>query len=204
MDFLPVALDFSRPTFLVVGTVEPRKAHRQVVDAFDLLWQSGSDLNLVIVGKQGWMVDDLAERIRDHGEMGKRLFWLEEISDDALDRLYESSTCLLAPSYGEGFGLPLIEAAMKNLPILARDIPVFREVVGDHAAYFEANVPGDLASAIRTWLVEYQAGIYPRPNGIRFVSWQEAAVALAEKLLHHCGRLPEPSRRTCSAALANA
>ena len=57
------------------------------------------------------------------------MLWLEGISDEYLDKVYAASTCLIAASEGEGFGLPLIEAAQHKLPIIARDIPVFREVV---------------------------------------------------------------------------
>ncbi|HWJ96329.1 MAG TPA: glycosyltransferase, partial [Telluria sp.] len=97
-----------RPSFLMVGTVEPRKGHTQSLAAFELLWEQGVDVNLVIVGKQGWMMDALAERMAGHPEKGRRLFWLAGISDEMLLRLYASSTALLSPSEGEGFGLPLI------------------------------------------------------------------------------------------------
>ncbi|MDD1650662.1 MAG: glycosyltransferase family 4 protein, partial [Methylococcaceae bacterium] len=141
-----------RPSFLMVGTLEPRKGHAQVLDAFEQLWQEGSDVNLVIVGKQGWMVDKLVERLCAHPELDQRLFWLDGISDEYLERVYAASTCLIAASYGEGFGLPLIEAAQHKLPIIARDIPVFREVGGEHALYFVGNAPEALAQAVNNWL----------------------------------------------------
>ena len=62
----------SRPSFLTVGTLEPRKGHRQTLAAFELLWAQQIDVNLVFVGKKGWMVDDLASLINDHAELGKR------------------------------------------------------------------------------------------------------------------------------------
>lgn len=76
----------SRPTILMVGTVEPRKGHAQTLAAFELLWERGIDVNLVVVGKQGWMVETVAERMKNHPELGKRLFWLAGISDEMLDR----------------------------------------------------------------------------------------------------------------------
>ena len=118
----------ARPAILVVGTVEPRKAHDQIVAAFDLLWRDGVDANLVIVGKQGWMMESLAKCLRAHPERGKRLWWFEELPDDALERLYRDATGLVIASRGEGFGLPIVEAARHGLPVLARDLPVFREV----------------------------------------------------------------------------
>ena len=116
------------------------------------------------------MVDDLVRRIQRHRELGKRLFWLNGISDAYLDEVYAASTCLLAPSEGEGFGLPLIEGARHKLPILARDLPVFREVAGDHAAYFSGLDPQDLATVIRDWLSLSRAGRQPR--GMRLANCQ--------------------------------
>ncbi|MFZ2159654.1 MAG: glycosyltransferase, partial [Bradyrhizobium sp.] len=134
-----------RPSFLMVGTVEPRKGYLQTIDAFSRLWADGIDVNLVIVGTEGWkgLPDEMRrdiprtiECLRSHPERQRRVFWLEGISDDYLEKVYAASTCLIAASFGEGFGLPLIEAAQHGLPIIARDIPVFREVAREHAFYF--------------------------------------------------------------------
>lgn len=164
-----------RPSFLMVGTLEPRKGYTQVLDAFEQLWQSGVELNLVMVGKQGWMVDLLAERLRIHAEYNSRLFWLEGISDEYLERIYANSSCLIAASYGEGFGLPLIEAAQNKLPIIARDIPVFREVAGMHAFYFGSEDASDLANSIRQWLEQYEQGAHPLSENMPWLTWKESA-----------------------------
>ena len=167
-----------RPSFLMVGTLEPRKGHKQVLDGFERLWQSGIDANLVVVGKQGWMVEALVERVRAHGELGSRLFWLEGISDEYLEKVYAASTCLIAASYGECFGLPLIEAAQHQLPIIARDIPVFREVAGDHAFYFNAGNAGELADALIQWLSLYKAGQHPKSEEMPWLTWEESSKQL--------------------------
>ncbi|WP_321927969.1 glycosyltransferase family 4 protein [Paraburkholderia guartelaensis] len=172
----------ARPTFLMVGTLEPRKGHAQVLNAFEQLWAGGVDTNLVIVGKRGWMMDALANRIQSHPERDRRLFWLESISDEYLERVYEASDCLMAASTGEGFGLPLIEAARHGLPIMARDIPVFREVAGEHACYFEADEASELADAIRKWLACKEAGTTVLSTGMPFLSWQQSAAMLAQKV----------------------
>lgn len=172
-----------RPSFLMVGTLEPRKGHAHVLDAFERLWRSGTDVNLVIVGKQGWMVERLVERLRSHRELGKRLFWPESISDEYLEKVYAASTCLVAASYGEGFGLPLIEAAQHRLPIIARDIPVFREVAGDHAYYFDATTPEGLAQSLKSWLDLYRQGIHPASDGMPWLTWKESAARLINVIL---------------------
>jgi glycosyltransferase involved in cell wall biosynthesis len=171
-----------RPTFLTVGTIEPRKGQAQTLGAFELLWKEGVDVNLVIVGKQGWLVDSLVRDIRQHSELNKRLFWLEGISDEYLDKVYAVSTCLIAASYGEGFGLPLIEAAQHKLPIIARNIPVFREVAGEHAFYFSANNGKGLASTVRGWLSHNADKRAPLSEGMRFLTWKQSA----ERLMQHC------------------
>lgn len=168
----------AKPTFLMVGTVEPRKGHAQVLPAFEHLWAQGKDVNLVVVGKQGWMVETLVEKLRSHPELGRRLFWLEGISDEYLEKVYAASTCLIAASEGEGFGLPLIEAAQHRLPIIARDIPVFREVAGEHAYYFNGLSSEDLASTVAEWLRLYSEGLHPVSDNMPWLTWKESAEQL--------------------------
>lgn len=172
-----------RPSFLMVGTLEPRKGHGQVLEAFEHLWRMGTDVNLLIVGKQGWMVDELVLRLRNHQELNQRLYWLEGISDEYLEAVYAISTCLIAASYGEGFGLPLIEAAQHKLPIIARDIPVFREVAGGHAYYFDTSSSDDLATSIHTWLEQYDRDAHPKSEAIRPLSWGDSAQRLLNIIL---------------------
>jgi glycosyltransferase involved in cell wall biosynthesis len=177
-----------KPTLLVVGTLEPRKAHAQVLAACEQLWQDEQqsnpeqDVNLVIVGKPGWRVDDIVAALAEHPQRNIRLFWWQECDDTTLNRLYQTSSGLLAASYDEGFGLPLIEAARHRLPILARDIPVFREVAGEHADYFSADTPEQMASAIADWLKRFAAGEAPSSAELPWQTWQISARQLAEHL----------------------
>ena len=173
-----------RPSVLMVGTIEPRKGHEQAFAAFDLLWNAGFDANLVIVGRLGWMMDDLAHRLRGHGERGRRLLWCEGVDDVMLERIYAKATVLLAPSRGEGFGLPLIEAARHGLPLIVRELPEFREVAGAHASYFTGTSAEDLADAIRRWFVLRDRGQAPDSAGITWSSWDESTKALLDVVLH--------------------
>ncbi len=172
-----------RLTFLMVGTIEPRKGHSQTLHAFKKLWSEGIDINLVIVGKEGWMTHDLINQLNHDSERGNRLFWFENISDEYLKKIYALSVCLIAASLGEGFGLPLIEAAQLGLPIIARDIPVFKEVAGQHALYFNGKKPDDIANIIKSWLKLYQENAHPKPNGIPWVSWRDSSHELKKQLL---------------------
>lgn len=173
----------SAPTVLMVGTVEPRKGHTQALNAFDLLWQNSVEVNLVIVGNHGWNVAALAKQLDAHPELGQRLFWLKGISDKYLNKVYAASAVLLAASLGEGFGLPLIEAAQRQLPIIARDLPVFREVAGDRAFYFGGEQPEQLAAAIEKWLALYQNGDIPSSANMPWLTWSESTQQLLNVIL---------------------
>lgn len=170
----------ARPSLLMVGTVEPRKGHAQALAAFDLLWQQGVDANLVIVGKHGWMVDALAERLKGHAENGHRLFWLAGISDEMLLEVYQASNALLAASEGEGFGLPLIEAAQHQMPIIARKLPVFEEIAGEHAFWFDGLQAQDLAGALKTWIDLFHAGKAPDSRNMPWLTWEQSAEELKQ------------------------
>jgi len=168
---------------LMVGTVEPRKGHNQALAAMERLWAGGEETRLVIVGKQGWMVESLAERLQAHAERGHRLFWLKQVSDEMLLELYRIASALLAASEGEGFGLPLLEAARQGAAIIARDIAVFREIVGEHAFYFSGTGARELAEALRTWLALYRRGEQLRSNGLRGLTWKESVDQLLQMVL---------------------
>jgi len=181
-----------RPTFLMVSTVEPRKGYLQALSAFTLLWERGADVNLAIVGKEGWQglpdasrrtIPETVMRLRAHPEAGRRLAWLDDASDEFLDEVYAASTCLIAASEGEGFGLPLIEAARHDLPILCRDLPVFREIAGDHASYFAGLKPEDLADAVEHWLGLRREGRHPRSTGMPRQTWARSAGELLRAIL---------------------
>ena len=172
-----------RPTFLMVGTVEPRKGQAQTLAAFDFLWQAGVDVNLVVVGKKGWHVDALTKKMSNHTELDQRLFWLNGVSDEYLEKVYAASTCLIAASEGEGFGLPLIEAAQHQLPIIARDIPVFKEVAGEYAFYFDGLQPEVLANTIQTWLDLNQKGQVPESKNMTWLTWKQSTEQLLSILL---------------------
>lgn len=168
------------PYFLMVGTVEPRKGHAQALRAFESLWKGGLNMQLVFVGRQGWKVERLCRQIRSHPEFGKKLLWLDNCGDEMLGLAYDGAACLLAPSTAEGFGLPVIEAAARGVPLILRDLPVFQEIAGIHAFYFHGETPGDLARAISSWLKLYKLNRHPLPAGIKIQTWRESASAIFE------------------------
>ncbi len=184
-DIIVLHYDKSKPTLLMVGTVEaPRKGYDDALTAMEKIWAKGIIINLIIVGREGWLSHHLIRRISRHPQLNRHLFWLKHASDGILNNLYGECTALLAASLAEGFGIPLIEAAHHGLPIIARDIPVFREVCGEHAFYFPNTNADDLADCIQQWLLLWTKGAIPISSGMRHLSWEQSAKKLLDLIIH--------------------
>lgn len=147
---LSSALDRPDHSFLCVGTLEPRKNIGVVLDAFDEVWREKGDVSLVLIGRAGWLCEDLLSRMRSHSERGRKLFWFDDVNDADLALAYGRSGTLIFPSIVEGFGLPLVEALCQGLPVIASDIPVFREIAGSHIRYFDPMNAVSLANVLRS------------------------------------------------------
>ena len=179
----PAGIEFTRaPMFLMVGTIEPRKGHDFVLDAFDACWAEGMDLQLCFIGRQGWMCEACVDRIRKHPEHGRRLHFLENASDAVLTSCYRQSAAIINASAGEGYGLPLVEAARQGLPVLASDLPVFREVCGEGALYFSREVPLHLIECIRRYMRLKETGRLPDQTLIQQQTWEESARSLLDAI----------------------
>lgn len=138
---------------LMVGTIEPRKGHAEVLAAFEILWTKGYSGGLVIAGAVGWDSRRLKQRIRDHPAFGSRLYWVERPADQILAGLYASCTGVLLASHAEGFGLPISEARAFRKPVLARQIPPFVEQRGDDMVFFASDASTEaMAAAIKDFV----------------------------------------------------
>jgi glycosyltransferase involved in cell wall biosynthesis len=174
----------SRKTVLMVGTLEPRKGHMQVIDAFEQIWKNGDESNLLIVGKPGWKTEKLQEQILLNSRYEKNLFWLKNASDEFLVSIYSVSYGLILASEGEGFGLPLIEAMQYGMPILARNLPVFKEIPNSDVSFFEGNTQ-DLTDAIFHWLNQkYACECITKSPSLMKASWENSANALLACILN--------------------
>lgn len=165
----------TRSYLLMVGTIEPRKNHALALSVMESLWAQGYDLDLCIAGKEGWMVEELMKCLRNHPLLGKRLFLFENPSDVDLRKLYENAAGLLFLSKGEGFGLPLIEAAHYGTPIVCSDIPVFREISGNYATYVNISNEEELKKDLLAWWSKKQARQLPDTRLMPRLTWEQSA-----------------------------
>ena len=161
---------------LCVGTLEPRKNHRFVLDAFSRMWKNGElDCDLVFAGSVGWKVEALVAEIENHPEFGRRLWWFKDLSDEQLRAAYTQCSAVIMASIAEGFGLPVIEGASSGKPVVLSNIPVFREIVIANGYFFDLGNEQAFVSAVRMAL-----GEGARPTEVREVSWAHSAHTLLE------------------------
>jgi alpha-1,3-rhamnosyl/mannosyltransferase len=165
------------PYLLTVGTFEPRKNLPVLLDAFRSLRRDGRDLQLVVVGHQGFTqllpLGDLAPHVRLTGT----------VSDEALRTLYAGAACFVLASLHEGFGLPLAEAMAAGIPAVASDIPALREVGGEAVRYANPRDPVGLADAIRAALDDREGSQLRAAAGrgrARRFRWEDTARATLE------------------------
>jgi glycosyltransferase involved in cell wall biosynthesis len=125
----PVA---ARPTFVMIGTIEGRKNHLLMLQLWTRLAQvMGAETpELVIIGQRGWESEQAVDLLERAPALRGHVQELSRCSDAELADHLSGARALLFPSLVEGYGLPLIEALHEGTPVIASDIPVFREIGG--------------------------------------------------------------------------
>lgn len=172
----------ARPTFITVGSISARNRQEQILSACEILWKKGCDINLVMVGAYEGRSADFEDLLLHHPELNHRLIWLDNIEEAYLDALYRASSALIAASLGEGFSLAMLEAAQRGLAIIAREIPLYREIAGEHAHYFTDMAPEALAEALSAWLALHKKNRAPSAKGIKPQTLSQSTAQLLEAI----------------------
>jgi glycosyltransferase involved in cell wall biosynthesis len=127
------------PYFVMLGTIEPRKNHSMILQVWRrLIERYGEDApRLLVVGQRGWECEQVLDLLERCDLL--RGFVLEKpvCSDSELVTYLRHAQALLFPSFTEGYGLPLVEALNLGVPVLASDLPVFREIADDIPEYLD-------------------------------------------------------------------
>jgi len=141
----------SQPYFLYVGNAYPHKN-------LEILLTQHLPITLVLVGKMDFFYERLKKNIDN-----RNIIFFGQANDEQLINLYTHASALIFPSLMEGFGLPALEALALGCPVVVSDIPVFHEILGNNATYFNPRDPRDLAeklSSIRGKKKKVILGVY--------------------------------------------
>ncbi|NUT00699.1 MAG: glycosyltransferase family 4 protein, partial [Sphingomonas sp.] len=130
----PAAVGSSdRPTFVIVGTIEARKNHLFLLQVWTRIAQKmGSDApHLLVLGQRGWECEQAVDLLDRAAALKPVVTEIGGCSDEELAAHLHNAQALLFPSLAEGYGLPLVEALSAGTPVIASDLPVFREISQD-------------------------------------------------------------------------
>lgn len=150
---LPGSAVLTQPYFVTVGTIDARKNQAFLLD----LWAGfgAHPPMLCLAGSRGWCPPELLARLDD---LPSGVLEMNGLDDGAIARLIEGSAGLLHPSKAEGFGFPLLEAALRDVPVVANDLPVYRETVGENAVYLPPNDQYQWKKAIEALAADFRKG----------------------------------------------
>jgi glycosyltransferase involved in cell wall biosynthesis len=165
-----------------VSTIEPRKGHRLLLSTWRRLRAAGipqaQDFKLVLVGRRGWLVDDLVRDIETDPDFGNNLLVLSDVSDGELAALYRNAAFGLYPSLYEGYGLPVVEMFQNGKAVIASSGGALKEVVGGFSPCLDPRDEEAWFATMRDWILDpaarapYEAAIAER---FRHPTWQEAS-----------------------------
>jgi glycosyltransferase involved in cell wall biosynthesis len=123
----------------VLGTIEARKNHDMLLNVWSrLIDRLGSNApRLLIIGQRGWEAENIFHRLDREEWLRGHVLELNRCSDGELTQHLASARALLFPSLAEGYGLPLVESLGLGVPVLASNLPVFREIAGTVPTYLD-------------------------------------------------------------------
>lgn len=132
---------FNRPYFVTLGTIEGRKNHILLFRIWEDLARdrSGQVPLLVIVGQRGWESTAALAMLDGSDNLKRHVLELGSCTDAELASLLAGARALLMPSFAEGYGLPVAEALAVGTPVIAGDLPVYREFAGDIPTYLDVS-----------------------------------------------------------------
>lgn len=169
--------------FLTVGTVEPRKNHLHILRTFEKLWKNGSAERLIIIGRIGWNCSKIQSEIeRLKTQFPGQLEWLNNASDQSLEKHYLGAQAVICASFDEGFGLPVVESLARRKNVLCSDIPVFHEVGLDHCTYFDFSLEGEKS----LFEIIKKNKFHKDLSNYKPLTWHDAVEILIEKIVKDC------------------
>jgi glycosyltransferase involved in cell wall biosynthesis len=141
---------------LFVGTIQPRKNIKGLIDAFEKLHEdktniyessANNNIKLVIVGGKGWLSEKIFEKAKK-SKFSSDIIFTGQVSPDKLLEIYQNTDVFVLPSFYEGFGLPILEAMANGVPVIAGNNSSMLEIVGDAGILINPYKPNEITDAI--------------------------------------------------------
>jgi len=171
-------------TILCAGTLSPRKNQLRLIEAYNSLPKTLREkYQLVLVGGRGWDDRKIIESVR----ASDGVTWKGHVTDDEYEALMRTCTVLALPSLYEGFGLQILDALKRGVPILTSKRGSIPEVVGDNAVFINPENSRDIAGGLEKILLDetLRDGLRKRgPDHARRYSWQHSVDLLLEAVHH--------------------
>ena len=168
-------INFAHPSFLVILNGEFPNTFDSLLKAFNSLWAMGKEINLIIVGKNEQFT---LAGIDNQDHSNKHLFFYDLALEKVPPVLWHEASALIVPSTTHNFGLPVLEAASNNLPVIAKKDPLLIEIGQTRISYFEKDE--GLADYIINWLELHRADSLPDISKLKLISWDESMLQLLE------------------------
>ncbi len=139
---------------LYVGSIEPRKNLLNIIKSYKYL-NIGIKIPLVIVGNGGKYKKEVLQFIEDEN-LSSMFIWLKVSNNEHLQAIYQNAQLLIYPSFYEGFGIPIIEALLSNIPVIAANTSSLKEAAGPNSIYIDPSQPIQIANAIEKILTDQE------------------------------------------------
>lgn len=176
MNQLQAKYHISDNFILFVGTLQPRKNITRLIEAFSKI-EHKNNLQLVVIGKKGWLYEEILEAPKTFGVSDKVKF-LHTVSDEELNEFYKYAIFYILPSLYEGFGLPVLEAMKHNCPVITSNISSLPEAGGGAALYVDPENVDDIAKKMTKLLNDEKLRkelIEKGKEQVKKFSWEKTA-----------------------------
>jgi glycosyltransferase involved in cell wall biosynthesis len=179
-------MGIAKPYILFLGTVEPRKNTPNLIDAYlQLPTALREKYDLVIAGMIGWNCEKEVAKLKE--TEGQGVIHLGYVSEKQRAALYQQASLFTHASYYEGFGMPVLEAMSYGIPCAISNIPIYREIAGDAALFFNQDDPKAIASSIAQLLTDdterSRLAGKGKAHSAKY-TWKRSAQALYEAIQH--------------------
>lgn len=171
---------------IFVGTIQPRKNIQRLILAFQKISKTFSDLQLVIIGRKGWMWEETLEMMKNP-LWSKKLIYPGYLPNIDVAKLYHGAECFVLPSLYEGFGLPVIEAMACGCPVVISNVSSLPEIAGNSAVYIQPDsidsIVQGIVNVIRKDQAYFKADLIKRGfSQVKKYSWEKCGSQILEVL----------------------